>query len=352
MTKVILQPCGGGLPAKHYADTVEMVVPLARMERFLSRNEMAELRRKFPGGGVAAWGVTPGKQSVNEKKWLRVEPGDVALFAKEGRIESVGTIVMKTHNPRLARELWEEEDGATWEFMYFIQGIHRVDIPYKAFNAAAGYKANYVIQGFSALADEKSAPVLRMLNMGISETQNEKALSEIQKVVAAEGKFDPGSEGEGRDRVLSSICRRRGQPEFRKKLIQAYSGRCAISGCDALQTLEAAHIMPYNGPRTNHPANGLLLRADFHVLFDLSLITIDPMTLKVVLASLLKTRLTPNVKVRCSVYPRGKSVPGPCGIGEASNRLRPVGQSQCGHADGTMIRESSPHERAAHDWTL
>jgi putative restriction endonuclease len=71
-------------------------------------------------------------------------------------------------------------------------------------------------------------------------------------------------------------------------LIEAYSGRCAISACDAVQTLEAAHIMPYNGPRTNHPANGLLLTADLHVLFDLHLITIDPATLKVVLAPSLK----------------------------------------------------------------
>jgi hypothetical protein len=39
MTKVVLQPCGEGLPAEHYADTVEMFVPLARMETSLQASK-------------------------------------------------------------------------------------------------------------------------------------------------------------------------------------------------------------------------------------------------------------------------------------------------------------------------
>jgi HNH endonuclease len=288
-TKVVLQPCGEGSPAKHYADTVEMFVPLARMEPFLTRQEMAELHTKFPSGRAAAWGVTTGEKSVNEKKWQRLEPGDIALFAKGGRIVSAGTIAMKIHNRPLAVELWKEEQGATWEYMYFLQGIQRLNIPYREFNVAAGYKANYVIQGFNVLTEAKSSAVLQRLNIGILETPIEKILIEIQNVIAAEGEFDPESEGEGRNRVMSSICRRRGQPEFRRKLVEAYAGRCAISGCDAVQTLEAAHIMPYNGRDTNHPANGLLLRADLHVLFDLGLIAVDPSTLTVVVADALRT---------------------------------------------------------------
>ena len=103
--------------------------------------------------------------------------------------------------------------------------------------------------------------------------------------------FDPKSEGEGRKKIIAAISRRQGQPAFRRKLIQAYSGRCAISGWNAVQTLEAAHIIPYNGPKTNHPANGLLLRADLHVLFDLGYVAIDPDTLRVLLAPALKDTL-------------------------------------------------------------
>ncbi|MDZ7808966.1 MAG: HNH endonuclease signature motif containing protein [Arhodomonas sp.] len=54
------------------------------------------------------------------------------------------------------------------------------------------------------------------------------------------------------------------RPRFGETLIEAYEGRCAITGCNMLDVLEAAHIHPYRGDATNHPSNGLLLRADLH----------------------------------------------------------------------------------------
>jgi hypothetical protein len=48
-----------------------------------------------------------------------------------------------------------------------------------------------------------------------------------------------------------------------------------------MDVVEAAHIKPYRGAADNHPANGLLLRADLHTLFDLDLIGIEPGTLTV-----------------------------------------------------------------------
>lgn len=100
--------------------------------------------------------------------------------------------------------------------------------------------------------------------------------------------FDPESTIDGRERAMLSIVRRRGQPEFRRKLLELYQGQCAISDCDAVEALEAAHITPYRGPATNHPSNGLCLRADLHTLFDLGLLTIDPVTMTVILAPQLR----------------------------------------------------------------
>ena len=56
-------------------------------------------------------------------------------------------------------------------------------------------------------------------------------------------------------------------------------------GCDVVAVLKATHIMPYRGEETNHPSNGLLLRADLHTLFDVGLLTIDPKTMTVRLAA-------------------------------------------------------------------
>lgn len=87
--------------------------------------------------------------------------------------------------------------------------------------------------------------------------------------------FDP-EDLEEQERVLASVRRRLGQPAFRAALMQAYDGKCAISGCTVTQVLEAAHIVPYRGKDSNYVQNGILLRADLHTLFDLHLIRIDP----------------------------------------------------------------------------
>jgi predicted restriction endonuclease len=115
--------------------------------------------------------------------------------------------------------------------------------------------------------------------------------------------FDPADVVDARERTLIAIVRRRGQPAFRQALLAAYQGRCAVTGCDAEPVLEAAHIVPYLGPQTNHVTNGLLLRADIHTLFDLGLLSIEP-TSRVV-------RLAPELQA--SSYSRlgGKSLADP-----------------------------------------
>jgi len=88
-------------------------------------------------------------------------------------------------------------------------------------------------------------------------------------------------EGDRRKVVERQIRERRGQQQFRDALCERYRDRCLVTGCEVLAVLEAAHISPYRGEGDNHPANGLLLRADVHTLFDLDLLGIDPNDLRV-----------------------------------------------------------------------
>jgi putative restriction endonuclease len=92
---------------------------------------------------------------------------------------------------------------------------------------------------------------------------------------------------DARLRVVRQIIARQGQSAFRAALLEAYQGRCAITGCDAAAVLEAAHLRPYRGPESNTVPNGLLLRSDVHTLFDLRLLVIDPATREVVVSKLL-----------------------------------------------------------------
>lgn len=96
--------------------------------------------------------------------------------------------------------------------------------------------------------------------------------------------YGPKDISDARDRISRTITRRRGQKIFRDRLLDAYGRQCAITGCGVVDVLEAAHITPYPGPDTNHIANGLLLRADLHTLFDCGLLAIDPAILSVLLA--------------------------------------------------------------------
>lgn len=67
---------------------------------------------------------------------------------------------------------------------------------------------------------------------------------------------------------------RLGQSSFRVLVTDAYKRRCAITGESTLVALEAAHIIPYSKDGSHEIRNGLLLRADFHRLFDVGLVSI------------------------------------------------------------------------------
>jgi Predicted restriction endonuclease len=67
---------------------------------------------------------------------------------------------------------------------------------------------------------------------------------------------------------------RLGQGAFRVMVTEAYQRRCAITGEKTLPVLNAAHIRPYSENGPNQVSNGLLLREDFHTLFDRGYVTI------------------------------------------------------------------------------
>jgi len=111
------------------------------------------------------------------------------------------------------------------------------------------------------------------------------ALNETAKqlIARAQAEFDelsaaeiPDDDEDARDRVARDVVARRGQSAFRAVLVSAYQGRCAITGCNALPVLEAAHLRPYRGPAWNVVTNGLLLRADIHSLLDQQLLAPEP----------------------------------------------------------------------------
>lgn len=107
--------------------------------------------------------------------------------------------------------------------------------------------------------------------------------------------------------VTIEQVRREQQGKFRELLLQAYDGACAITETDVPQVLQAAHINPYRGKKSQIVTNGILLRADMHLLYDSHLVSVDPDTLSLRLSDRLgdsKYAQYNNVTLRMPTDPR------------------------------------------------
>jgi hypothetical protein len=110
--------------------------------------------------------VTPGKLGQNRARWEKLQPGDIALLYRAKRIFSMGHIVLKMHNQKLADSLWSRTDeGITWEYIYFLDDLQEIDIPVGRFNEILEYKPNNIVQGFQVYEGDKSEALLSLLEL-------------------------------------------------------------------------------------------------------------------------------------------------------------------------------------------
>lgn len=285
--QVIIMPAGSASALKHYDNTIGRPVPLEVIGKYVD-DAIVNRLRDGKRDAIAVWGFTPGGDERNVVRWNKIQTGAVAIFGGQGSVRSCGTVVYKARLPKLAAELWGSDSaGGTWEYIIFLDDVKDLEIAYTQLNEAASYAPKYFIRAFEVLDPDRSASVIAALPgwLGIEDGSDRELLKETLAEEEEKGSFNPpNSEVESKRRTLASIFIRRGQPQFRASLIKAYGGKCAISGCDLLDALEAAHIVPYSGEGTNDISNGLLLRADLHTLLDLGLLAIHPESMTVALS--------------------------------------------------------------------
>jgi hypothetical protein len=183
------------------------------------------------------WGLANGYKLVQPGDWIWVY-----VAGSVGEISGIGHLV--------SPPAWDEETNRyriiiEWN-RRLTNALTRSPIPYSAYQQH--------VQG----------PVVRA---------NPKTLRVLQKWIRREG---PAEFKRSLEFKLATIPvnARLGQPNFRMKLLEAYGGRCAISGCRESSVLEAAHILPIADKGGHLVENGILLRSDLHNLFDQGRITI------------------------------------------------------------------------------
>ncbi len=83
----------------------------------------------------------------------------------------------------------------------------------------------------------------------------------------------------GPDGHRATLVRARiGQGQFRKRMLAEFGSYCVLSGPAPVMALEAAHLYRYADLGVHWEDGGVLMRADIHALFDLGLITVNPIS--------------------------------------------------------------------------
>ena len=234
MSKVILQPAGNQDAREHYVDTIKNAVAISRISEFVDGDELQNLKNIYSDEAYV-WGVTPGNNFVNRTKWKRIDEGDVALFSRDGHIFAAGTVTCKIHNKDLALNLWGTDSaGATWEYIFFLDEIKHLRIPYIEFNRAVGYAENFVIQGFNVLDEDRSSNLFASFDL----------ISDVYLPEISDAEYDKTSIELDELETKVEVKVRKEQGYLRKKLFAGKQvANCAICSREMnIQFLVCAHI--------------------------------------------------------------------------------------------------------------
>lgn len=256
--------------------------------------ELIEIERR--GRGFYAWGVPAEPGQIDA--WFHMGVGDGVLIAYRGAYRHYARVLGRYENGRAAQAIWGGGDAgghaAPRPFLFFVTEPIPLTLSFEAVGdyLPTGFeRLTEIPPGTLARIEADFGTVDRFIRRRLLTTNAGGPVLDMSGIIQVSERdqaqlrsFEAGSSKEARARVVDSIIRRRGHPAFRKRLLAAYDFRCAITGCDAADTLEAAYIIPFRGEYTHQASNGLLLRADVHTLFDLGKIAVDTRSMTVVIA--------------------------------------------------------------------
>jgi|GEM_PF-2880358 len=166
-TKLVIFPCGDRSSVRHFNRTVRRPVDLSALG--LNWTELARnLPPDYPYEKARIWGVLPRKSGMNEKRFLRCSPGDVAIFTGGKKAFYAVKIRATFRSPELARALWHNDvSGQTWELIFALSNPTELSISYDKLSAALGYHPSFAYQSFSVLSAEVTDRARRALEAEI-----------------------------------------------------------------------------------------------------------------------------------------------------------------------------------------
>ena len=134
---------------EHLQSSISNSIDSKLLRRHLDA-EFVESLREQSGGGVYAWGATPGPRNV--PTWQRMKPGDYVLAYQARHYIFVARVIAKRDDANFARDLWgTDKSGQTWQYMYFLTRPMEVDV--SAESQAHILPAAY--QGFAGVSRDR-----------------------------------------------------------------------------------------------------------------------------------------------------------------------------------------------------
>jgi 5-methylcytosine-specific restriction endonuclease McrA len=250
MPKIFVFTAGNPVAQQHLEDSIENPIAEAKVFGSFASTHREELERiREEGNGFYAWGAVPGLRNI--PNWETMERGDYVLCAYNNTYHYVARVLAKYDNQRFARRIWgEDEDGKTWEYMYFLTKPIKVDQPlyefegylhsrYQGFTRISNERLTEIAEDFGTIEgfvqeileyDGEGLPNELMLAPDRSE---EVAKSSLQVDDVAHGSVDETviPDSEGRKRIVQHVAYERSRKN-RELAIKIHGTVCQVCGFD------------------------------------------------------------------------------------------------------------------------
>lgn len=242
MTLVALQPATPNTKeaVTHYLKTVVHPINLSAYSSHIPAEQMAILQKLYPAGEARLWGVSPGESQRKFNRWNQLSPGAKVLFYTGGQNKSftaLATITYTVENGDLAGALWSLDKGEPFKYLYFIDDIRAINVPYQELIPFIRTKPdwrNTSQRAFDVLTEQQSAGLLDYL--GVEDAERTPAIDQAGYTAAVHAGIA------ATDRAYTAVFRQE-QKYLRASLIPGDTGTCDMCGREfAREFLRAAHI--------------------------------------------------------------------------------------------------------------
>lgn len=230
-------------------------------------------------GGALPWAAIADGFDASGRRFLFASQAE-GIFRPQGMS---GVLSLKTVVPRAGRRTWYEDQAAPDEqvrspsdlMTYAFRGTKPDAAQNRWLQEAMLWHLPLVY--FYGVAPARYEPLFPVYVVGWDAAALRCALAIAPAAERAAELWMPPDMSERRY-AMRLAKQRLHQSMFRERVVDAYGGRCALSGFPEPRLLDAAHIVPDVDQELGQPdtRNGILMSRIHHAAYDAGLLGIDP----------------------------------------------------------------------------